>query len=190
MPSQGSPGRGAGGCRAGGLLRPGVPPADPRGHGASPGASRRRVSPHCPGPRHGPPIHLLARQIPAPGHGNICLLLRVQLTCCRLLLRHRPFPPTATVTATAATVTAVTAVTSTATTMAAPHGVTAGPFATAGPEPAALSGWKSRSGSSGICPGTCRAASRKRQKAAASAGQGPGVVSPSPSGHTRLRRCP
>lgn len=120
-PSQGSPGCGTCGCRAGGA----APAADPRGHGAGRGANRRRVSPHCPRPRHSPPIHLPARQIPAPGHDNICLLLRVQLTCCRLLLRHRPFPPTATVTATAATVTAVTA---TAAATAAPHGVTARPF--------------------------------------------------------------
>lgn len=139
------------------------------------GGSWRRVSPHCPRPRHSPPIHLPARQIPAPGHGNICLLLRLQLTCCRLLLRHRPFPPTATGTATAAAVTAVTA-------MAAPHGVTAGPFAAAGPEPVVVSRWKSHSGNTGICRGTCRAAGRKSQKATAPAGHGPGVVSPSRSG--------
>lgn len=156
-PSQGSPGRGTCGCRAGGA----APAADPRGHGAGRGANRRRVRLHCPRPRHSPPIHLPARQIPAPGHDNICLLLRVQLTCCRLLLRHRPFPPTATVTATAATVTAVTA---TAAATAAPHGVTPRPFSVADPEPVALSRWKIHSGNTGICPGTCRAASRKRQE--------------------------
>lgn len=151
-----------GGPGQGGPLRPGVPPADPPGHGAGPGANRRRVSPHRPRPRHSLPIHLPARQIPAPGHGNICLLLRVQLTCCRLLLRHRPFPPTATVTATAATVTAVTAP---AAAMAAPQGLTA--------QPVALSQWKNHWDLTWHLPGC-----RKHQKAAAPAGQGPGVVSP------------